>query len=142
MASLLTRSLAARTTPARAARGAELYAAGRVVYAKRVHNWFRVIVRGEKNTYIVHISQDGSRYHCSCADYARTGLPCKHIIAAALYIDAVIHGVAAPLRALGLALRRWGVVDRPGFEPGTSRVRTERSSRLSYRPTSRPVPRP
>ena len=27
------------------------------------------------------------------------------------------------------------MVDRPGFEPGTSRVRTERSSRLSYRPT-------
>ncbi len=28
-----------------------------------------------------------------------------------------------------------GVVDRPGFEPGTSRVQAERSSRLSYRPT-------
>ena len=27
------------------------------------------------------------------------------------------------------------VVDRPGFEPGTSRMPTERSSRLSYRPT-------
>ena len=27
------------------------------------------------------------------------------------------------------------VVDRPGFEPGTSRVQAERSSRLSYRPT-------
>ena len=27
------------------------------------------------------------------------------------------------------------MVDRPGFEPGTSRVQTERSSRLSYRPT-------
>ncbi len=26
-------------------------------------------------------------------------------------------------------------MDRPGFEPGTSRVRTERSSRLSYRPS-------
>ena len=26
-------------------------------------------------------------------------------------------------------------VDRPGLEPGTSRVRTEHSSRLSYRPT-------
>ena len=30
-----------------------------------------------------------------------------------------------------------GVVDRPGFEPGTSRMPTERSSRLSYRPTLR-----
>ena len=28
-----------------------------------------------------------------------------------------------------------GVVDRPGFEPGTSRMPTARSSRLSYRPT-------
>ena len=27
------------------------------------------------------------------------------------------------------------LVDRPGFEPGTSRVQAERSSRLSYRPT-------
>ncbi len=27
------------------------------------------------------------------------------------------------------------MVDRPGFEPGTSRMPTERSSRLSYRPT-------
>ncbi len=27
-----------------------------------------------------------------------------------------------------------GVVDRPGFEPGASRVQAERSSRLSYRP--------
>ncbi|SAI83924.1 integrase C-terminal fragment [Saccharolobus solfataricus] len=26
-------------------------------------------------------------------------------------------------------------VDRPGFEPGTSRMPTEHSSRLSYRPT-------
>ena len=26
-------------------------------------------------------------------------------------------------------------MDRPGFEPGTSRVQAERSSRLSYRPT-------
>ena len=26
-------------------------------------------------------------------------------------------------------------MDRPGFEPGTSRVRTEHSSRLSYRPS-------
>ena len=33
------------------------------------------------------------------------------------------------LEACGL-----GVVDRPGFEPGTSRLPTERSSRLSYRP--------
>ena len=32
----------------------------------------------------------------------------------------------------GLELR--SVVDRPGFEPGTSRVQAERSSRLSYRP--------
>ncbi len=31
------------------------------------------------------------------------------------------------------------MVDRPGFEPGTSRVQTERSSRLSYRPTTRGV---
>ncbi len=29
-----------------------------------------------------------------------------------------------------------GVVDRPGFEPGTSRMPTERSSRLSYRPST------
>ncbi len=28
------------------------------------------------------------------------------------------------------------VVDRPGFEPGASRMPTERSSRLSYRPIS------
>ncbi len=28
-----------------------------------------------------------------------------------------------------------GMVDRPGFEPGASRVQAERSSRLSYRPT-------
>ena len=27
------------------------------------------------------------------------------------------------------------LVDRPGFEPGTSRMPTERSTRLSYRPT-------
>ena len=27
------------------------------------------------------------------------------------------------------------LVDRPGFEPGTSRMPTERSARLSYRPT-------
>ncbi|BAF34810.1 hypothetical protein APE_1882a [Aeropyrum pernix K1] len=27
------------------------------------------------------------------------------------------------------------VVDRPGFEPGASRVQAGRSSRLSYRPT-------
>ena len=31
--------------------------------------------------------------------------------------------------------RNSGMVDRPGFEPGTSRMPTERSSRLSYRPT-------
>ena len=29
-----------------------------------------------------------------------------------------------------------GVVDRPGFEPGASRMPTERSARLSYRPNS------
>ena len=28
------------------------------------------------------------------------------------------------------------MVDRPGFEPGTSRVQTERSTRLSYRPSA------
>ncbi len=28
----------------------------------------------------------------------------------------------------------YSLVDRPGFEPGSSRVQTERSSRLSYRP--------
>jgi hypothetical protein len=37
--------------------------------------------------------------------------------------------------AEGVAPSAVGVVDRPGFEPGTSRMPTERSSRLSYRPT-------
>ena len=31
--------------------------------------------------------------------------------------------------------KRERLVDRPGFEPGTSRMPTERSARLSYRPT-------
>ncbi len=46
-----------------------------------------------------------------------------------------------PMRVLKLAVYGvydvfmvWLMVDRPGFEPGTSRVQTERSSRLSYRP--------
>ena len=30
--------------------------------------------------------------------------------------------------------KRSVLVDRPGFEPGTSRMPTERSARLSYRP--------
>ncbi len=102
MTRLLAPRLAARSTPKRVARGVELYTAGRIAYAKRVHNWFRVVVRGERTMYLVHISQDGSKYHCTCADYARTGLPCKHVIAAALYIDSVVHGATAPLRALGL----------------------------------------
>ena len=46
-----------------------------------------------------------------------------------------------PMRVLKLAVYEVYVifmtrlmVDRPGFEPGTSRVQTERSSGLSYRP--------
>ncbi len=38
------------------------------------------------------------------------------------------------LKNIGLRGEAPRMVDRPGFEPGASRVQAERSSRLSYRP--------
>ena len=80
--------LAAESTPERIGRAAALVALNRVLYVERWHNGFyRAVVRGDSGLeHIVILSEDGARYRCTCFDYARTGKPCKHILAVAFYL--------------------------------------------------------
>ena len=93
-------SLAAKSTPERISRAASLVALDKVLY---VEEWrpgiYKAVVRGDSGLeHIVILSKDGSRYKCTCYDYAKTRKPCKHILAVAFYLGLVEKKVSRNLR--------------------------------------------
>ncbi len=83
--------LAAESTPERVGRAVSLVALDKILY---VEEWrpglYKALVRGDSGLeHIVILSSDGSRYRCTCLDYARTRRPCKHILAVAFYLGLV-----------------------------------------------------
>ncbi len=82
--------ISAQSTPDRVARAIGIVATDGVLYVERWREGvIKAVVRSRRGApeHIVLLSEDGSRYKCTCYDYARTGKPCKHILAAAFYID-------------------------------------------------------